>query len=517
MDPFTEKNPTWLNSNWLLVGLLVLTALLVWGTLRQGQSWGDDYASYIMQAQSILTGSIPKFMAENQFTIEHSTITLGPVAYPWGTPLLLSPILYFKGLDIQALKGLNIICFFCFLVLLWVGIRKYLSPVWGLFFFALFAFNPSLINSLNDILSDIPFLLFSTLCVILIHRVFIEKVPLVSRMADMLIVGLAIAVATTIRLNGILLLVVLFTTQAVQNYQQRSTNERGRRIVRDLTAVFPKNIQNLLLQSLPYLVFILFFAVWMAIFPGTFGYSFGEFGRLKLSTFFYHIYYYFYIPIEFIYPLNQSWLLFELFAIFTVWGILRRIVKDFDFIIYILISILFWLIWPSLQGLRLIFPILPLILYFIIWGIQCYASEIQEKIRGPFCWGIFILLTGIVFIFVTFIISDAVQNLQQGRILIDGPYSIESQQALAYISNNTNENDVIVFYKPRALRLFTHRLSVAIPYPKALELGDYLLLDVNLPRELSLVSLEQATLLEEQGKLNLVFQNGIYSLYRVYH
>jgi len=125
------RNRPWLNSNWMFLGLLAAVAILIWGTLRSGQTWGDDFASYIMQAQSILSGSIPEFIQQNRFTVQESSILIGPVAYPWGTAVLLAPILYLKGFDIQALKSLNIICFLCFLALLWFGLKKDFSPGWG--------------------------------------------------------------------------------------------------------------------------------------------------------------------------------------------------------------------------------------------------------------------------------------------------------------------------------------------------------------------------------------------------
>ena len=97
MEKLTGKRSSWLDSNWLLGFLLLMVAVVVWGTLRQGHDWGDDFAAYIMQAQSIVTGTIPEFMEENRFTIAESSVGFGPYAYPWGTPLLLAPIIYLKG------------------------------------------------------------------------------------------------------------------------------------------------------------------------------------------------------------------------------------------------------------------------------------------------------------------------------------------------------------------------------------------------------------------------------------
>jgi len=72
--------------------------------------------------------------------------------------------------------------------------------------------------------------------------------------------------------------------------------------------------------------------------------------------------------------------------------------------------------------------------------------------------------------------------------MLDGPYSNDAQEAFTFISGKTKQSDVVVFFKPRALHLFTKRPSVTLAYPRALELGDYLLVDINLPRDWNQVS-----------------------------
>jgi hypothetical protein len=42
---------------------------LLYGTLTTGHAWGDDFASYIMQARSLTENSAEEFIEANQFTI----------------------------------------------------------------------------------------------------------------------------------------------------------------------------------------------------------------------------------------------------------------------------------------------------------------------------------------------------------------------------------------------------------------------------------------------------------------
>jgi hypothetical protein len=84
--------------------IVLLSALLSISLLSRGHVWWDDFASYIMQAQSLLHGDTDEFMQRNAFTIRESSYPIGPIAYPWGYPVLLAPVLYFFGVKVLALK-----------------------------------------------------------------------------------------------------------------------------------------------------------------------------------------------------------------------------------------------------------------------------------------------------------------------------------------------------------------------------------------------------------------------------
>ena len=341
---------------------------------------------------------------------------------------------------------------------------------------------------------------------------------LISEAVDSMLLGLFIAITFTIRQTGILLLGILLITQAIHNYLKHSQLlNMSQESLSKLTATFPPNKREVLIQFLPYLVFLVLAGVWLAAFPGGGNYDVSAFNLLKITTLLYHLYYYLTIPADFFTPLNQSWLLLELFLIFTAWGIFRRYKIDYDFISFSFITILFIFFIPSLQGLRYILPVMPVLVYFCLWGIQHYSEEIQEKLRGLIRSGFFIALSGIVVIFAITLANDAIQNLRQGRIIVDGPYTKQAQEVLSFITDNTGEKDVIVFFKPRALHLFTRRPAVMLTNMEALERGDYLLLDLDIDPDWNPVGPDAAASLEKERKLELVYQNGTYRLYYVNH
>src|SRR5208283_3468747 len=130
----------------LFVILLVIATITLFCTLTNGHNWGDDFSSYIMQAKSITELNPHDFIEANRFTVENSFYTYGaPIAYPWGFPVLLAPFYAVFGLNMIGLKLLGVISFLIFIVLLWVGFRKYHSPVWLLCLVCFFSLNPNML------------------------------------------------------------------------------------------------------------------------------------------------------------------------------------------------------------------------------------------------------------------------------------------------------------------------------------------------------------------------------------
>jgi hypothetical protein len=156
--------------------IVILLASLALGAsiLTRGHEWGDDFASYIMQAQSILDGDMDEFIERNTFTIFESSAQIGPVAYPWGYPLALTPALLLKGVHALTLKLPGLFFFAGFLACFYLLTENRLTRTESLLLVSLFAFNPIFVGFLDYILSDIPFL-FSVFLVLWLTAKFDEE------------------------------------------------------------------------------------------------------------------------------------------------------------------------------------------------------------------------------------------------------------------------------------------------------------------------------------------------------
>ena len=113
----------------ILAVILGLSAVLGLLLLTKGQDWGDDFAAYIMQAQSIVKGNEQSFIERNAFTINSTDFILGPVAYPWGYPLILASVYAVTGLNLIALKLPVLVFFIAFLFVLFRFYRRRLSSI----------------------------------------------------------------------------------------------------------------------------------------------------------------------------------------------------------------------------------------------------------------------------------------------------------------------------------------------------------------------------------------------------
>ncbi len=187
--------------NKIILSVLVVISILIGaGTLTRGHDWGDDWAWYVLQAKSVSNGTTVQFMQQSEFTNTQSTTHVGPLAYPWGYPLILIPFYAVKGINPLALKLPALFFYAGFLICLYYLMKTRLTRTESLLIVSLFAFNPMLIEFENQILSDIPFLFFSTLALILMTEENKRG------MLQYILIGAAIFLTAFLRATGIFLL-----------------------------------------------------------------------------------------------------------------------------------------------------------------------------------------------------------------------------------------------------------------------------------------------------------------------
>ena len=437
------------------LAIIILSAILAFFVLTKDHEWGDDWASYLMQAIAITKGETHEFIQRNTFTMRESTHFIGPDAYPWGFPALLAPFALVCGpLNIFCLKSINLIFWALFLWVFYALLARRLPPLEAALVLAVFAFSPLLLNFNNQLTSDIAFLFFSTLGLLLIVR---------RNNISPYLLGLALFFAFFVRTNGILLLPTFFLTQIFDWLQTRP------RVILDLKRVLTN-------EAIPYLIFGLLTFLNLMLFPAGEGSHLEHLSLISLSSLVDNVSAYFALPAYFFSDLPHANILYGVLLPFILGGIVLNFKKDFPLIAYIFLSYALFILWPDQQGIRFLFPLLPLLVYFAYQGMTAtfFALTSQFPRAGQWLTRGFWLLVIAVFAWTS--LTAARDNLAQGRGPYGNAFDPISIEMFEFIKSETSTDSVVAFYKPRALRLFTDRNSLLIDDCNALPLAKYVVL-----------------------------------------
>ena len=511
--------------------LLVVTTITLFCTLTNGHNWGDDFSQYIMQAKSIVELNPLSSIVANRFTADNSSYIFGPAAVPWGFPVLLAPFYAVFGLNMVGLKLVGVISFLIFIVLLWVGFRKFHSPVWLLCLVCFFSLNPTMLSFTNQILTDLPFLLVSTASVLFTGRLIIEKRNLLSPVWDYILLGAIIAGAFLIRPNGILLLMTLAITQfiALTLKLRRGDFSNGQfsTSFRNLFSDRGVSLKRLMINLIPYASFFCIVLLWEMILPqiGVTNLSALPAINISLDIIKRQLDYFIDVPIEFFIGVPHHYLFYFASIPIAIAGIIGRYRSDYHIVVYIILTVALyvWLPWwPSLPGLRYLFPILPFYFSFVITGLEIFQggkTNIEQKLRKWVCLiPILIVLT----YFAINSIGNACINMIHHRETISGPYTETSQSMFSFIRSNTKKESVIVFFKPRLMRMMTDRKSIMLRKKEELSRGDYLCLYPPSPQLKVLpaqlrdqVSPDTMEDLFKQKAALLIYENSEFKVYKL--
>jgi len=475
----------------ILAFIVLAAAGLSFAMLTRGHPWWDDFASYVMQARAILNGDMDEFVRRNAFTVQNSSYPPGPVAYPWGYPLLLAPVVAIFGIHPLALKLVGIAFYALFLVVFFLLARTRLTEIESLLLTGVLAVNPMLLQANDLILSDIPFLAVSTLGVLLIDLGVRGSSSPVAAYRDPAL-GLVIFLAAFLRTNGILLFVPLAVALLVQYWP---------------------DWKNILRQSLPPLVvFGLLTLAAALIFPNGQDSYLRHFSMFNLPRLWDNFLFYLWLPSWTFNGIPASVIFYPLLAAFLLVSVSARWKRDLPIHAYSLATFGLFILWPERQGLRFIYPVLPFLFIFAFDGLKLAIERLpagwqalaSRAVTG--FWGILLLLSLGTSAYLAW------GNLAANRE-INGPFDEFSYDLYEFIRDETPADAVIVFVRPRAMRLFTDRDSFMTTRCQDLPKGDYAAIHEKIG-DVGQISPEQITACPGVT-LEEVFNNRRFTVYRI--
>ena len=484
----------------VISSIILLSTLLGLSVLTYGQAWYGDFSSYIMQARSILSGTMNEFVTRNAFTVDHSTLLVGPVAYPWGYPTLLAPAYALYGMKPIYLKLPNIVLFALFLACFFMLLRRRLDLLDSALLTSVASFSPALVTFLDQILSDIPFLLFSTLSLLLIDFVVEPKRPRKRLWLWNVFLGAVIFWAFFTRTNGILLLPVLAIYQFFNYYWSE----------RDWIALK----KNLGILILPYVTFGILAIVALLIFPGGQASYFSHYALLDMAQLSSNVHYYSTLMGDFFAGLPASLVIYYVTVAFFILGALVTFRREYHFVSYVVLSLLLFVTWPEPQGLRFIFPLIPLFLYFSFQGMKWSLKKLSvgyQPLGKGFVygwWGLIALL------FLVSSVQTAYTNLSNQRA-INGPFDPYSNAMFEFVRQETPAESVIVFFKPRVMHMLTNRDSLLIDHCDLLGRGDYVVINTKRDEKYGQVNPNELPACNPDLASEPVFSNRRFVVYQV--
>ncbi len=486
------------SNKYFVIGVIIIGFFLSYISLQKGHWWGDDFALYIAQAKAFTENSINELQANQKFTSENSAYVIGPSIYPWGYPVLISPVYNLFGLNLSALKIFTFVFLSFSLFLVYYLFRKEIGTQIFLFI-AIFSLSPQFYLFKDSILSDIPFMFFALLGLAAIQTFYVKKHILYSPIVGYLLTGTALFLAYSVRTIGIALLPTLIACQIYDfsiNYKF------------DLKKYVTTNWQSFL----TYLV--LFFGLFL--YSLYFNYSDASYmSHLEFENFYediqFNIFYYINLISEFFeVPVltNISATLWGVYVPFIVYGAYIKRNEDYALILFVIFMLSILIIAPYQGGLRYIFAYLPITFYFLVVGIKKIQNHFTNSSLLHF------LLVPVLIIFSQSILIQTFNNFNNKEISIEGPFDKEGEELMNFINSNTLTKDVIIFYKPRALRLLTGRNGFVVKEVSQILDGraDILIIQKNAKNDWFP---ETDNIKSIKDKLTIIFENEDFFVYRI--
>ncbi len=408
---------------------------------------GGDNAHYLILAKSLITGQgyrdifMPDMPAHSQ--------------YPPGFPILLAPFVLLFSDNFIAIKLVIMLLsvgmfYFCYQLY-----KHYLTDRRWILALLLVTCSPIIIMYSHYILSEIPYLFFSLLAIYLF-----TKIKILNRKTLALFIGMISALIATyyLRTVGITLLLAIL-----------------------IYLIFTKRYSEFVILLLLSGIFV---ALWQirSVKIGDSGY-FTQFfsrnpydleaGKITFSELISRFFKNFKLYTLEIFPkiLLPTWhnvvalrIVGFLSSSLVLIGLISKIKKISMLEIYLVLFLIITFAWPAVwTGDRFLLPILPLLFYYLILGIQ---RLIKKSFVMPS------LITSFFVIFcLAELLSVSSENMRNLNAYFRGDkmagYPLDWQnyfKALDWIKHNTATDEVVISRKPQFTYLIANRKSFTYPF-----------------------------------------------------
>lgn len=458
--------PYWRALGWHVLPLVMVVAIGFIAMINHfsGVDWGDDFALYMRQAKGLAMGNIGEVLSANRYAVENSGwSTFSPYNYPWGWPVLITPLYALFGLNYEPIKLLEVVAFCVFLLCFYAIVRRRAGVVGATVVTLLIGLSRSFVGATDTVLSDIPFMGFVGLTLWWLDRCR-ERGILEERRHRLVILGLLLMYTYNIRREGISLVVAVVALHLAVI---------GTRALRARTA---KALQEIDWKAvaLPYFTFAGAAAIFHLLLPTVLRPNAQGMGLSNIAARFkYHKD----VLAEHV-GLKDPGQAIQLLGseragryaltvllVLAVMGLAVRLMTHFEQDITLaayLCAASFVMLVSPYQESRYLFTLTPLLAYFAYQALPTVAALLTSsghRLVRLAAIPSALAIAGLVLINS----ADLKRSTDYHRVYhytVNGPDTPEAVQMFTAVKTLTRGDDVILFFRARAMTLYTDRLAV---------------------------------------------------------
>jgi len=423
----------------LVVLVLVPVAIIATALHHRGEGWGDDFALYLRQAKSLIDGNVGQVIADNHANVELAAKPgFSPYVYPWSFPVLLAPFVRLWGLDVDRLKLVEVGCW-CGFLACWFGLLRRRMPSWlAVSTTAATGYSLVYLRHTDALLSELPYMfaLAFTLWYADRARRSAPSWDAIDR-RRLVLLGIAMMVVFNVRREGLAIVPAVMAMQAVDAWRRRERRPNWRAL------------------ATPHVIFVISVVAVQLMLPSALapeyeGSGLGQTWRKLRGPF----------QDSFVNQLGFDHLdraALVAIGIVVLAGVLvrmwRHAADDVGILVVAAVSTVIVGMIPA-DSTRYTMAITPLVAYF---GIQALAALPRSRAIGGGVVAACLLLASVVD--TPSAVRDARKFDRNGGVL-SGPTQATSEEMFAAVRQYTHLDDLVAFYKARALTLYTDRRAV---------------------------------------------------------
>ena len=451
--------------------MVVLTVVVAWLALRvqrNGISWGDDFALYTRQAQSLIDGNIAQVVSDNRFNVLNAAKPgFSPVAYPWGFPLLLAPFVRVFGMDWAALKLAGVLSLLGFLWAFHAVLRRRMTPALAFATVAAVGTTVAYVRHTDSVLSELPYLWAVTVALWWLDRIRRDGTRLhTAPRNELVVLGALMVLVFNVRREGLALVPAVLVAQLA--------DLRGFGVIRNRRTLPWRRIVT------PLVTFVVGGVLFQLLLPSALAPEYAEAGlhqtweklqgpyRLAFAD-------------QWGFPdLHGTWL--GLLALLCAVGVIIRMTRaaavDAPLFVFAAVSVSMAGMIPAISD-RYLMGGIPFAVYFAAQAIASLPLGPALRARHAAPW---LAVAAMSFVSVHHLteyptLIDA-SDAADRRGVANGPERADVQEAFDAVRIHTHQDDVIAFFKVRALTLYTDRRGVqSSPLAPVQERADYFLME----------------------------------------